>query len=331
VNLTCLEPDHLDPRAVAGAVAVLEAARSLDGPHEACVTTSSFLAGVQVGWDGEPALAAVVRDELGRVTGVLQVSFPKWDNRHVCCVEVCVDPRDRRQGIGRAVFEVGVARTRAEGRTMVLTESYDCPANVAFAAAVGLERATVDLQRRQDLTTLDWPRLDKEYDAALGHAADYELVALRGHVPPAMVDGFVTLTAAINDAPTDDLDVEDEEFSPERLAAFERMQTALDRRIYRLLARQRSTGALAGVTVVGVEAQQPWQALQYDTSVLREHRGRRLGLLLKIGMLRWLAEQEPQVSRLDTWNAESNDHMVAVNEVLGYQIVARGSQWQRHL
>ena len=33
-------------------------------------------------------------------------------------------------------------------------------------------------------------------------------------------------------------------------------------------------------------------------------------------MMRWLAEAEPQVESIDTWNAESNDHMIAVNERL---------------
>ena len=42
-------------------------------------------------------------------------------------------------------------------------------------------------------------------------------------------------------------------------------------------------------------------------------------------MMRWLAEQEPQIEAIDTWNAESNDHMIAVNERLGYRVVGRAS------
>ena len=30
-------------------------------------------------------------------------------------------------------------------------------------------------------------------------------------------------------------------------------------------------------------------------------------------------------------NAASNAHMIQVNEVLGYHVVARGMTWQRHL
>jgi hypothetical protein len=65
--------------------------------------------------------------------------------------------------------------------------------------------------------------------------------------------------------------------------------------------------------------------------VVRDHRGHRLGLLLKAGMLLWLAETEPQLESVDTWNAESNDHMIAVNEQLGYRVMGRGLQFQRML
>ena len=61
------------------------------------------------------------------------------------------------------------------------------------------------------------------------------------------------------------------------------------------------------------------------------HRGHRLGLLLKLEMLRWLAEEEPQLREIDTWNAESNDHMIGVNELLGYRIMGRVLDFQRSI
>ena len=63
----------------------------------------------------------------------------------------------------------------------------------------------------------------------------------------------------------------------------------------------------------------------------KAHRGHRLGLLLKAGMLLWLAEAEPQLATVDTWNAESNDHMIAVNEALGYRVMGRELQFQKSL
>jgi hypothetical protein len=54
-------------------------------------------------------------------------------------------------------------------------------------------------------------------------------------------------------------------------------------------------------------------------------------VLLKVAMLRWLREQEPQLREIDTWNAVSNAHMVGVNELLGYEVLLGGVEWQLHL
>jgi hypothetical protein len=46
-------------------------------------------------------------------------------------------------------------------------------------------------------------------------------------------------------------------------------------------------------------------------------------------MLLWLREAEPALTQIDTWNAESNSHMIGINEQLGYQIVARAKVYQK--
>jgi hypothetical protein len=99
--------------------------------------------------------------------------------------------------------------------------------------------------------------------------------------------------------------------------------------LYRVIARHRVNGDIAGLTVVTVDSENPARGEQEDTSVVRAHRGHRLGLLLKADMMRWLAATEPQLETLDTWNAESNDHMIGVNERLGYRVMGRELQFQR--
>jgi hypothetical protein len=47
--------------------------------------------------------------------------------------------------------------------------------------------------------------------------------------------------------------------------------------------------------------------------------------------LHWMRDEEPQVRSLITWNAESNDHMVGINELLGYTPIGRGIECQRRL
>jgi GNAT superfamily N-acetyltransferase len=331
VELTWLDPDHLDDRDVAGAVAVLEAARLADYPHQLGPTVSWFTARLRHGWDGDPPTAGLARDGRGRVVGVVEVSLSEWDNTHTGWVDVTVHPVGRGQGIGRRMFEEGVERVRAAGRTLLLSESFELSPGVGFLKAMGLDRASDVVQRRQDLLATDWTHLAETYADAERHGGDYELLRLPGAIPDELLADAVAMTAAINDAPIDGLDIEDEVFSPERIRAFETSQRAYGRRTYRIVARERRTGELAGHTQVAVEADRPWFGAQFDTSVLRAHRGHRLGLLLKIAMMRWLADVEPQLLLLDTWNAASNAHMIRVNEALGYRVVATAAEWQRHL
>ena len=60
----------------------------------------------------------------------------------------------------------------------------------------------------------------------------------------------------------------------------------------------------------------------------RPHRGRRLGLLVKLAMLDLLAAREPQVTRLITGNADGNQHMIAINEQLGFRVLSRWPLWE---
>jgi GNAT superfamily N-acetyltransferase len=329
--LRWLDHEHPDVRDLSGAVAVLEASRRQDSPHLPPMTTHRLRADLARGWDGTPVPTAVIADDGGRVVGVLQVGLPMWDNRHVGQLDIYVDPAARRRGVGRQLFDVGIARLREAGRTTVIAEGWDLPGCVAFAKAMGFDRASDEINRHQDLRDLDRAYVAQLAAEAAKHADDYELVRVCGPVPDDLVETVVELAHAINDAPIDDLDVEDEVFSAERLRAFEDSSALYGRRIYRVIARHRETGAPAGHTVVAVEEQFPWFAGQYDTSVVRAHRGHRLGLWLKADMLDWLHEQEPQLTVLNTWNAATNDHMIDVNERLGYRVVAHAIAWQTRI
>ncbi len=118
-------------------------------------------------------------------------------------------------------------------------------------------------------------------------------------------------------------------FTADRVRAYETAQLAQSNGFYRIYARHRGTGELAGQTVVAVDTDVPQLGEQHDTSVVRTHRGHRLGLLLKAEMMLWLREAEPQLEEVDTWNAESNPYMIGVNEVLGYRIMGRELAFQK--
>lgn len=319
-----------DAAVITECVAVQNAAERVDSPWTHPTTVSGYTGMIRHGWDGDVPRCFVIRDE-GRTVGYASYWTTEWDNTDLAWFDIIVHPDFRRRGAGSALLDHLCDLARSEGRTKVGSDGWDARSTYAFAEAHGFEKKSQAINRRQYLADLEPAIVAKLYDEAAGVATGYELVRIAGPTPDELIDQVAVMTAAINDAPLDDLDIEDEVFPVERVRGYEQASLARGYRLYRLIARLRESGELAGQTVVAVEEERPWLGHQHDTSVVRDHRGHRLGLLLKTGMLLWLAEAEPGLASLDTWNAESNDHMISVNEALGYRVLGRGLQFQRRL
>ena len=330
MDLTWLDPEDPGGRELAGMVAVAEGARAVDTPYRRSITLSSHRGSLRYGWDGDQPRVGVALAG-GRVVASLTLTLPRRDNTHLCYFDIVVDPLVRRRGLGRELLQVVLGVAREEGRRTLMTSPYGGSPGEPFCAAAGFAQVYRESQREQRVLELDADHLAAMRRDAEKLAEDFELVAYAGALPDALLDEAARLGAVINDAPVEQLDMEDEVYDAERIRTFERAQALQGRRLHRVVARHRGTGEPAGHTVVAVEVEHPWLASQYDTSVAAAHRGHRLGLLLKLEMLRHLAGAEPQVRSLFTWNADSNAHMVGVNEQLGYRVVAGASEWQRAL
>ncbi len=200
-----------------------------------------------------------------------------------------------------------------------------------FAARHGFEQKSASINRRQMLADLDWAAIERLHAEASAAATTYELVRREGRTPDGELEELAVMASAINDAPTDELDIEDEVFTADRMRAYETSQLARGHHLFRTLVRHRDTGEQAGHSVVLVEGERPHLAHQHDTSVVSSHRGHRLGLLLKTDLNLWLREIQPQIAEISTWNAESNGHMIGVNEAIGYRPVGRQLEFQKSI
>ena len=310
-----------------GVVALDNAVHAVDTPWVHDETLDTLRGSLEHGWDGEPA-ELHVGVEGDRVVALGTVAVSEWDNLDLAWLSLRVHPERRREGLGSQVFGHLTKRVAELGRTKIGADAWDGTPGEAFANHHGLVRKSQAIQRRQHVQELDLDEVRRLHAEAARVASAYELVRIEGHSPEDLLPAMSEMVAAINDAPLDDLDIEDEVFPPDRIRAYETAQISRGNHLHRVLARHRETGELAGHTVVAVEGSRPDIAYQHDTSVVRNHRGHRLGLLLKAEMNLWLAETEPQLRTVDTWNAESNDHMIAVNEVLGYRWMGRGLELQ---
>lgn len=279
-------------------------------------------------WEGEPGRWFVAYDGRKPIgTAVLDAS--DYDNLEMAWLTLRVAPAARRRGHGAAMLRALEDVALAMHRPLIGMDGWECEATRGFAEAGGYACRSIAVRRVQHVREV--PDLEPLLVEARACAADYELVPVEGHAPDDLLPGLVAVTAAINDAPLDELDWEDEIYSPGRVRAYEHAQIASGFRLRRLVARHRRSGDVAGHTVVAVDSEQPEVAEQHDTSVARGHRGHRLGLLLKVEMLRRLLAEEPRLERIYTTNAASNRFMVAVNDRLGYRPLARSLEFQRRL
>jgi len=327
VELKRFGPD--DAPAIAAYVDLTNAVRAADTPWQHPVTALESAALFRHGWDGEPPVGFLALDG-GTPVGVAEYITSEYDNRQLAWLWIAVPPALRRRGHGSAILAAMLERARAEGRTSVGTDGWDSDRARAFAARHGFDEKSRSITRRQSLADVDWEQVAKLREEALALATAYELVRRVGATPDDELPALAALTESINDAPTDDLDIEDAVFPADRVRGYETAQLATGD-LYRVLARHRETGELAGHTVVVIDHERPSLGDQQDTAVAREHRGHRLGLLLKAEMMQWLRHEQPQLATIDTGNAESNDHMIAVNEQLGYRVMGRLLEFQRPL
>lgn len=315
-----VQPD--DVAVVTSALEILETSRRVDDPTAPEKILEQYQRWLRYGWDLHPDEQYLyVPEEGGEPVGVLAVDLPHRDNRHLVWAEITVHPDARRRGHGSAMLAEVLRHTREAGRTTVwMGCPSDDPVPASFLAQRGFRYASHDARRRQVLADVDpaeVARLRAEAEAA---ATDYDLERHTPPLPEALLAEIAVVAESINDAPMGDLTWEREVFDADLVRDIEAAREGRGDRLYRVLARHRGTGVLGGHTMVVADQFRPAWASQGDTAVAREHRGHRLGLLLKIEMMAWLAEVEPQVEVVETWNQVDNSHMIAVNEALGYRL-----------
>lgn len=154
----------------------------------------------------------------------------------------------------------------------------------------------------------------------------------RDRCPDEWVDQLAVLVTRMStDAPSGGVEIEEDPWDAGRVRVAEETAVESGRGSLTAAAVHVPTGTLAGFTELQFPLDRPEAAYQEDTLVLRDHRGHRLGQLVKAVNLQRLAEVRPDARRVHTWNAEENSYMLRINVALGFRPAGVCGVWTKTL
>lgn len=267
------------------------------------------------------------------MVGAARLSMPVKDNAHLGFPEVYVAPQHRRAGVGRALLAEAERRGVEWGRTAFLGDAYVVPGDPSagrdFATAFGYEHVATEVEKVVELAATEpsWAALAAE---AAQKAGDYRLLWWGDVAPEEHVAEVCRLYSSfLGEIPLEGMDINPQLWTEDKLRRTEARRVAGGYRQLVVVA-QAPDGSLAGYSnVIGGSASH-WVGID-GTLVDPEHRGRRLGLAMKVRLHQLVRSEFADCDVIATGNAGVNDHMNAVNARLGYREVEHQLAMQKVL
>jgi mycothiol synthase len=241
---------------------------------------------------------------------------------------MAVHPRHRRQGLGRLMLDQVLADLEAAGSKKTIV---DCVAGRPWEDALarwGLTHALTEKKSRLYLADVDWGLMDSWIDRAQERASDYDILHSEAPIPDRHMEQWCRVNNVMNTAPLEDLELEDRVMTPQKWRELEQMHADRGDRLLATAAVHRASGEFAGFTDVFVQRHQTDLAQQHDTAVDPAHREKGLGRLIKALMIKRIAADHPEVTRIDTGNVGSNAAMLGINIEMGFKPILTINAWQ---
>lgn len=286
--------------------------REIDSPH----TYKEVRAHLSSSSDFVDHIALMAHQQ-SDVFATAYLEIPLKDNLNTVFMTGATVPKFRNRGFGSALVAEVESFARRLGRPKVWTETLWGLHEPESESRAFLERRgyTLDLTDALRVLDLPWtfrdPRLNDHY----------RLETFASRVPDQWVEQYAhLLTVITSEAPSGEIGLENENYDVARIRFEESQLKDLGRTKITTVAVSKD-GTLAGHTQLVVDEDDE-NVYQWDTLVLKEHRGSGLGYSLKVHNLNQARELCFGKKQVRTFNAADNRAMIAVNESLGYKHVA---------
>ena len=292
----------------------------------------------------------------GEIVGTADIALPLADNLDLAEFTLDILPEFQRQGVGRQLLEAAEQFARAEGRTSILIDtnhpgvSLNSEVDDQLVPGSGLgfvpmgsrevefaRKTGYTLQHIEQFSSCLLP-LDTKLVAELSDEAEqanagrYRLHHWTDRCPDQWLEGVAALeNQAGEDTEPSSRTEEQMVFDGAMIRKAEEATIAQGRRTVVTAVEHIATGMLVGLTTISVLSQRQDVVFQDDTVVMQEHRGNKLGLLIKVANMERLTEQFPDARVIYTWNAPENRYLLKVNQQLGFTTAGVTGIWQKDL
>lgn len=272
----------------------------------------------------------VLRDDDG-IAAAAVVYYDLEQNLENGFGRVHVHPDKRGRGYARAIATPVLDHLEDAGRHRFDTWVKDGDPAEQLVENLGLKRVYEDKRSRLAIADLDMEMMQSWIDRAGERASDYELVYHQLPLPEEILQKFCDLKGVMNTAPREDYEMEDEVMTPDEWREREGNVIESKCQLHTLIAVHERSGDFAGFTQIETQDLQPDLAWQWDTGVDPEHRNKGLGRWLKAAMIQRVVSAYPELTRVDTFNAGSNEPMLNINVAMGFKPIHLSYAWQGEL
>ena len=287
----------------------------------------------------------------GKIVGMVTILLAQEEDAHAAEFDMLVPEEHWGRGIEEALLARAEAEARRHGRNVLQLWSLHRPEENERMLVPRTGWGRVPATPLSDLTeahgyVLEQVERNSEFDLrsdpaplraaladALTHAGpDYRVMEWLLPTPPDLREKYAAILARLStDAPSGEMDFVAEVWDADRVVRRDARITTSGRTVSVMAVQHVPTGDLVAYNELLIGSDRSGVTHQYGTLVSKEHRGHRLGTIVKCAnLLRW-RELMPQSSVVSTFNAEENRPMLDINEAIGFAPVSYAGAWQKKI